>query len=168
MNNPVKIKEAQNTGDFLKAKELILEYIQWLGINGGETVRETLAAQNFDKEVEALPVTYGHPDGGLVIALKNDKPVGVAGIKRFNDKECEVKRMYVQPGNRGLGIGKLLLAHCIEIAKKLNYETIKLDTADFMSSAIKLYTDNGFVEIAAYRLNTHQQARYFELKLKKA
>ena len=75
--------------------------------------------------------------------------------------------MFVQPGSRGLGIGKLLLASCINIAKKLNYVTIKLDTADFMKSAIKLYTENGFVEIPAYRFNPYDEARYFELNLEK-
>jgi len=160
MEEPIKIREAQDTTDFLMAKELILEYVQWLGID--------LSFQNFDKEINTLQLTYSKPDGGLFIALRNDKAIGVAGIKRFSDTECELKRMYVQPGSRGLGIGKLLLAECIEIAKKLNYGTIKLDTAGFMKSAIKLYTDNGFAEIAAYRYNPYEVAMYFELNLRAA
>lgn len=158
MEELIQIKEVLDTADFLIAKELILEYVEWLGID--------LSFQNFDKEINTLQVTYSKPDGALFIALKNDKAVGVAGIKRFNEKECELKRMFVQTGSRGLGIGKLLLAKCIAIAKSLNYYTIKLDTADFMKSAIKLYTDNGFAEIAAYRYNPYDEARYFELNLK--
>ncbi len=157
MEEPIKIREVQDATDFLIAKELILEYVQWLGID--------LSFQNFDKEINTLQVTYSKRNGALFIALRNDKAVGVAGIKRFNGKECELKRMYVQPGSRGFGIGKLLLAECIEIAKKINYGTIKLDTADFMKSAIKLYTDNGFAEIAPYRYNPYDEARYFELNL---
>ena len=121
MENQIEIQEAQNAEDFLAAKELIPEYVKWLGID--------LSFQNFDKEMETIQATYGSPDGGLFIALRNAKAVGVAGVKRFNDKECEVKRMFVQPDNRGFGIGKLLLTKCIEIAKKLNYDTIKLDTS---------------------------------------
>ena len=158
MNHQIEIKEVKNETDFLVAKELILEYVKWLGID--------LSFQNFDKEINNLQVTYGEPDGGLCIGLRNKDAVAVAGIKRFNDRECELKRMFVQPGSRGFGIGKLLLTRCIEIAKKLNYDTIKLDTADFMKSAIKLYTDNGFVEIPAYRYNPYEEARYFELNLK--
>jgi len=108
---------------------------------------------------------YGDPDGGLVLARINDKAVGVAGIRKYADRECELKRMFVKPESRGLGIGKLLITACIEIAKKLNYDIIKLDTADFMKSAIKLYVDNGFIEIPAYRYNPHEAARYFELKI---
>ncbi len=159
MENQIEIKTAQNAADFLAAKELIFEYVKWLGMD--------LSFQNFDKEMETMQAMYGNPHGGLFIALRNGKAVGVAGIKRFNDKECEVKRMFVQPTSRGFGIGKLLLTECIEIARKLNYDTVKLDTIDFMKSAIKLYLNNGFVEIPAYRHNPHEEARYFELSLKK-
>ena len=158
MLNQIEIKRVKSEVDFLVAKELILEYVQWLGID--------LSFQNFEMEIDTLPMTYGEPDGGLFVALRNGKAVGVAGIKRFNEKECELKRMYVQPGSRGFGIGKLLLIECVAIAQKLNYDTIKLDTADFMKSAVKLYCDNGFVEIPAYRYNPYEEARYFELNLK--
>ena len=157
MKNQGEIIEVKNVTEFLQAKELILEYVKWLGID--------LSFQNFDEEIDTLQVTYGEPDGGLCLAIRNEKAVGVAGIKRFNESECELKRMYVQPGSRGFGIGKLLLNRCIKIARKLNYDTIKLDTADFMKSAIKLYTDNGFLEIPAYRYNPYEEAKYFELNL---
>lgn len=157
MENEVSIKIAITAADFLEAKALILEYVEWLGMD--------LSFQNFDKEMETLQEMYGPLNGGLFLAISNGKPVGVAGVRRFADKACEVKRMFVQPASRGLGIGKLLLTVCIEKAKSLRYELIKLDTADFMKPAIKLYTDHGFVEIPAYRHNPHEAARYFELEL---
>jgi len=158
MGNSIQLKEVETEEDFSKAKILILEYVTWLGID--------LSFQNFDHELNTLSETYSSPNGGLCIVLKDDKAVGIAGIKRFNETECEVKRMYVQPESRGLGIGKLLITHCIEIAKSLNYDTVKLDTADFMKSAIKLYIDSGFIEIPAYRHNPYEEARFFEMKLK--
>ncbi len=167
MSSQIIIKEAKTAADFLETKELIFEYVNWLGISGGEEAKVTLSAQNFEKEIETLHVTYSYPYGGILLALRNNKAVGVAGIKRFNDMECELKRMFVQPESRGLGIGKLLLTRCIELAQRLNYKTIKLDTLGFMKPAIKIYTDHGFVEIPAYRENTHKEARYFELDLKR-
>lgn len=157
MSNEVSIKTVVSAADFLAAKTLILEYVEWLGMD--------LSFQNFDKEMETLQQMYSPSKGGLFIAISNGKPVGVAGVRRFADKVCEVKRMFVQSGSRGLGIGKLLLTECIEKAKSLSYESIKLDTTDFMKPAIKLYTDHGFVEIPAYRHNPHEAARYFELVL---
>ncbi len=160
MENVIEIKPAQTKEDFLAAKKLIFEYVEWLGID--------LAFQNFDKEIETMPVTYGEPDGGLFIVLRNNVAVGVAGIKRFNKSECEIKRMFVQNDSRGFGIGKLLMTECISLAKRLNYEAIKLDTAGYMKSAIKLYEAHGFVEIPSYRHNPHEDAKYFELKLRRS
>jgi carbonic anhydrase len=157
VNHQIEIKIAQDAGDFLLARELILEYTEWLNFD--------LAFQGIDKEMASLPEMYGGREGGLVLAFFNGRAAGVAGIRKYAGRECELKRMFVKPESRGLGIGKRMLAACIEIAKKPNYEVIKLDTTDFMKSAIKLYKDYGFIEIPAYRYNPHEAARYFELKI---
>jgi len=153
----IEIRRAASESDFATAKDLILEYVQWLGFD--------LAFQNFDKEMEGLPAMYNEQDGGLFIAYVDGTAVGVAGLRRFSAKDGEVKRMFVKEQGRGLGVGKLLLTKCIEVARELQYDTIKLDTADFMTAAIHLYTRQGFVEIPAYRFNPHEHARYFEFRL---
>jgi carbonic anhydrase len=158
MSEVITIETAKSDVDFLTAKNLILEYVAWLGID--------LSFQNFNAEMETLTTTYSPPNGALFVALRDGSAVGVAGIKRFSDTVCEVKRMYVQPRGRGVGIGQRLLTHCIAMAKQLNYEMIKLDTSEHMKSAIKLYRQNGFVEISSYRYNPHEEARFFELDLK--
>ncbi len=158
--NNIEIIHVKSEPQFLIAKDLILAYVEWLGFD--------LAFQNFDKELQSIPTTYGNPNGCLFIAYVNEKAVGVAGIKRFNDTSCEVKRMFVHAENRGLGIGKMLLTSCINLAVELQYDSIKLDTAAFMHSAIKIYKDCGFVEISAYYSNPRDDARYFELVLKSA
>lgn len=138
---------------------LIREYAATLGFD--------LAFQNFDKEMTALSEMYNDNEGGLFIAYVDAKPVGVAGVRRFNTTDAEVKRMYVKTTVRGLGVGKLLLQKCIEAAAKLEYRAIKLDTTSDMKAAMKLYTAHGFVEIDAYRFNPQENARYFELVLTK-
>ena len=112
-----------------------------------------------------LPDMYNKQEGGLFIAYLDEQPVGVVGLRKFNQDESEVKRMYVKPDGRGMSIGKLLLNQCIQTAKDLKYKSIKLDTGDFMKAAIHLYLSQGFVEIPAYRFNPHEGAKYFELKL---
>jgi len=153
----IEIKIAKDSDDFIDAKTIILEYVEWLGMD--------LSFQNFDSEINNLSEMYCEPNGGLILATINDKTVGVVGIRKFENKDCELKRMFVKEDFRNLGIGRLLLEHAIELAKKLNYDTIKLDTSDTMKPAIKLYTDNGFKELQAYRYNPHESAKYFELKL---
>lgn len=159
MNRNVEIRLAQHPQDYLDAKQLIMEYVAWLGFD--------LAFQNFDKEMADLPAMYNKHDGGFFLAYLDGIPVGIAGVRRFSAADAEVKRMFVRDEAKGMGIGKLLLRKCIETSKDLNYNSIKLDTADFMNAAIKLYSDHGFVEIPAYRFNPHEHAKYFELDLKR-
>lgn len=158
MNHKIEIRRAQHPQDFADAKQLIMEYVAWLGFD--------LSFQNFDKEMADLPAMYNKHDGGFFLAYRDENPVGVAGLRRFSTADAEVKRMYVKDEAKGMGIGKLLLEKCIETAKALKYKSIKLDTADYMTAAIRLYTDYGFVEIPAYRFNPHDHAKYFELMLK--
>jgi putative acetyltransferase len=156
-NADIKIKTAKDSRDFIDGKAIILEYFNWLGLD--------LSFQNFDKEINNLAEMYSEPNGGLVLASLNDKTIGVTGIRRFENLDCELKRMFVSEDYRNLGIGRLLLEHAIEIARNLNYNKIKLDTSDTMKAAIKLYMDYGFEEISAYRYNPYDSVRYFELKL---
>jgi GNAT superfamily N-acetyltransferase len=153
----VTIKVCETSGDFSIAKELIIEYVGWIGFD--------LSFQDFDNEIDNLSKMYNEQDGGLVLAFVDAKAVGVAGVRRFGENGAEIKRMFVKGTNRGKGIGQLLLRKCIDLAKEIGYESIKLDTTDFMKTAIKLYQQNGFVEIPAYRYNPHEAARYFKLKL---
>jgi len=156
MNN-VFYKLAGNPEDYSLGKELILEYAGLLGID--------LCFQNFDKEIINLSDMYSHPEGGLIIAYVDDTAIGVAGIRKFENDVCELKRMYVKYDFRGKGIGRELLDSAIKLAGTLNYKTIKLDTLESMKSAIKLYIACGFVETLSYRHNPDESVRFFELKL---
>jgi putative acetyltransferase len=155
----IEIILASTERHFSDAQKLILEYVEWLNFD--------LSFQNFDLEMASLPAMYNIKDGGLFIVYSNGEPSGVIGLRRFSATDGEVKRMFVKETARGHGIGKLLLLKCIDTAKALRYASLKLDTADFMKAAHKLYIDHGFVEIPAYRFNPHEGARFFELDLRK-
>ena len=63
--------------------------------------------------------------------------------------EILMKRLFVQPEGRGLGLG-ISLVNLLDIAKSLGYTQIKLDTLPRMSEAIKLYTRLGFIPTTSY------------------
>lgn len=153
----IEIILARREDDFQAAKNLILDYVAWLGMD--------LSFQNVNAELADLPAMYAEPTGGLLLVTVNGQYAGVAGIRKFADGECELKRMFVRAEYRNLGLGHRLMTEALALAKHLGYETVKLDTADFIQAAIRLYRANGFVEIPPYRFNPHEQARYFELKL---
>lgn len=142
------------------AAKLFQEYATQLNVD--------LSFQNFEQELKDLKTQYAHPKGILYLAYdQHQNAVGCFGIRAFENTTCELKRMYLKASMRGMGIGKLLLTKAIEASKELGYNTMRLDTLPSMQSAIGLYQQMGFYEIAAYRFNPVVGTKYFEILLNK-
>lgn len=85
------------------------------------------------------------PRARLYIAEINSEPVGIGALRPLDAHEAEIKRMYVRPSSRGLGVGREILQRLIDDARALGYKTIRLDSARFMHEAHALYRSFGFV-----------------------
>ena len=118
-------------------KELFTEYTQML-IDGDSKFKEYLDIQNYDAEIEHLEKKYGPPEGRLYIAYVDSQPAGCIGLRRIDDENCEMKRLYVKPEYRGNGLGKILVERIIREAKGEGYRHMLLDTLPFLESALKL------------------------------
>lgn len=80
----------------------------------------------------------------------NDLPVGCGGLQLFGSEYGEVKRMYVRPGFRGLGLGKRMLAQLAAYAQSQGVQTLRLETGIHQREAIRLYEQMGFARIAPF------------------
>ena len=112
--------------------------------------------------MDGMPGRYAPPGGELLLARAPDDggdhgaPLGCVGLRNIppslssTSKTCEMKRLYVTPEARGLGLGQALLSSIIEIAQSRGYEEMRLDTLPDMKGAIALYERAGFVRIPAY------------------
>jgi GNAT superfamily N-acetyltransferase len=78
-----------------------------------------------------------------------------AALPKWSEGIAEMKRLYVQPRKRGMGIGKLLVEKVINQAKMIGYLQIRLDTIPGMDNAQALYRMIGFKEIPPYRYNAN-------------
>ena len=135
------------------ARSLFLEYAKELNVD--------LCFQGFAAELRDLPGKYGPPDGALLLATKDQRAVGCVALRRFTPTDAEMKRLYIQPPYRHLGIGRLL-ARCIaERARELGYRRVVLDTLVSMQGAQALYRCLGFVSIEPYYDNPLPGALYF-------
>ena len=159
MVEQIEFIQAGSVSEISEARELFLEYSEWLGLD--------LCFQNFEQELAELPGRYGAPDGRLLLAVSQRQVAGCVGLRRLDDGVCEMKRLYVRPKFRGLGIGRAMAVHLIEEARALNYSQMRLDTLPAqMGKAIKMYRSLGFREIEPYYHNPVKGALFLELSLK--
>ena len=90
--------------------------------------------------------------------------VGCGGLKRINDTTGEIKRMWVHPDWRGLGLGRRLLAELEAAAERMGYARVVLDTNETLTEAIALYDRAGYYSIERYNDNPYAQ-RWFAKEL---
>ena len=86
----------------------------------------------------------------VVVAYVNNEAVGCGAIKEYSTDAVEVKRMYVQPHNRGKGIASEILMALEAWAAELNYAKCVLETGKKQPEAIRLYHKNGYAVISNY------------------
>lgn len=155
----MRISQAGSPDGWADAERLVRAYLAELPFE--------IDFQDLDRELAALSTEYGPPDGAALLAFDEDgTPVGVVGVRRFDGRDAELKRMYVAPAVRGTGVGRALGEAAVAVAGSLGYERLLLDTVDTMAAAIATYTAIGFQEIEPYRHNPLAGARYFAYDLR--
>ncbi|MFF0387759.1 GNAT family N-acetyltransferase [Kitasatospora sp. NPDC004615] len=90
------------------------------------------------------------PRGLFLVARLHGEPVGCAGLKLPSGAPAEIKRMWVAPSSRGLGLGRRFLTELETRAARQGFEVLRLDTNKALTAAIGLYHSSGFQEVAAF------------------
>jgi GNAT superfamily N-acetyltransferase len=130
--------------DLAAAIALFRAYAASLGVD--------LAYQDFEAELAAMPGKYAPPTGELLLARGVDgAPLGCVGLRPIDPAGCcEMKRLYVSPDARGMGLGRALVEAVLEAALRLGFRELRLDTLPDMADAQALYARMGFARIAPY------------------
>lgn len=100
-----------------------------------------------DAEVKTMSQHYKNENASrYLVASIEGHLVGGSGVASFNNSNeiCELRKLFLLPESRGLGIGKKLTEDCLEYAKSKGYKKCYLDTLTSMKSAIFLYEKLGF------------------------
>lgn len=128
-----------------------------------------LCFQNFEEELANLPGDYNQPRGTLLLARINDEVAGCCALRPLDSVDypnaCEMKRLYVRPAFRSLGLGRLLAEAIMDSARMADYDCILLDTLDDMEAARALYVELGFQEVPPYYHNPIAGAHYLKAEL---
>ena len=141
-----ELLEARAPVDIAHARRLFRAYANWLGVD--------LCFQGFERELAELPGCYAPPAGRLLIARVGGEIVGCVGLRPLETGVCEMKRLWVEPGFAGHGVGRALAEAIIAAARQIGYQRMRLDTLPArMPAAQHLYAALGFREIPAYYHN---------------
>jgi DNA-binding MarR family transcriptional regulator/ribosomal protein S18 acetylase RimI-like enzyme len=90
------------------------------------------------------------PAGLFLVATLHTEPVGCGALKLHPGAPAEIKRMWVAPSVRGLGLGRRLLAELEARAAAHGVRVVRLETNQALGEAIGLYRAAGYREVAAF------------------
>ena len=142
-------------------RQLFQEYAAQLGVD--------LCFQNFAQELRELPGEYAAPRGALLVARVGDTLAGCCALRPLDTTDypnaAEMKRLFVRPAYRGLGLGRLLAEGILDAARQSGYDCVLLDTLDDMEAARALYEELGFEEVPPYYFNPIAGAHYLKADL---
>ena len=123
--------------DFLKLCEELDSFLNHA--IGGEEKRE-----KYKKFNHADTMDY------VIIAYVNKEPAGCGALRKYSDKEIEVKRIFVRETYRGKHIGSMIIEALITQAEQMGFQRMILETGVFLSASVHLYQQYGFEVIKNY------------------
>jgi GNAT superfamily N-acetyltransferase len=160
-NLPFRFVEATGPADLDRVRSLLRAYAEEFA----GSIAEALCHQGFESELASLPGRYAPPGGRLLLAINDTRAIGCVGLRDLGDGLCEMKRLYVPPDGRGLGVGRALVGEIIGWARRAGYARMRLDSTPGMVAALSLYRSLGFLEIPRYHEDAVHGAVYLELDL---
>ena len=106
-------------------------------------------------------------EGVAFFVMRHDGvPAGCGGVQFYGTEYGEIKRMYIRPRFRGLGLGRLMLDHLADHARRHGVGMLRLETGIHQRAAIRLYESEGFVStppFGAYREDP--LSRFYEKRI---
>jgi DNA-binding MarR family transcriptional regulator/GNAT superfamily N-acetyltransferase len=108
--------------------------------------------RGFDPSVgaTALPHEVRPPAGEFFVAYLHGEAIGCGAVKYHPGEPTEIKRMWIAPEARGLGLGRRLLEHLEACARASGARVAHIETSSVLSEALALYRSAGWVEVPAF------------------
>ena len=117
-----------------KVKELVLGVLKEQGFEFDS---------NKDFDLDNIDRYYLQSGGVFYVGVVDGAIIGTSAVRRIDDEQCEIKRIYVKKDFRGRKYGKELFLKALEFARQ-NYSIAVLKTDAKLTDAIRLYLNNGF------------------------
>jgi ribosomal protein S18 acetylase RimI-like enzyme len=117
-----------------------------------------------DRSISADADELTEPQGLLLLARRDGDPVGCGALKLHENEPAEIKRMWVAPSARGMGLGRRLLEELEERARRRGSTKVMLETNRSLTEAIALYRSAGYREVEPFNDEPYAH-HWFEKRL---
>jgi DNA-binding MarR family transcriptional regulator/GNAT superfamily N-acetyltransferase len=108
--------------------------------------------RTFDPSIGATaqPDEVRPPAGAFFVAYLHGEPIGCGAVKHHPDAPAEIKRMWIAPQARGLGLGRRLLGTLESCARDTGASVARIETNSDLTQALTLYTSAGWTEVEPF------------------
>jgi len=108
--------------------------------------------RGFDPSVgaTALPHEVRPPAGEFHVVYLRGEAIGCGAVKHHPGEPAEIKRMWLSPDARGLGLGRRLLEHLEERARAGGARVAHIETSAVLDEALALYASTGWVDVPPF------------------
>ena len=110
------------------------------------------STRGFDPSVgaTALPHELRAPAGAFFVVYLQGEAIGCGAVKHHADSPAEIKRMWVAPRVRGLGLGRRLLENLETCARAGGAQVARIETSAVLGEALALYSSTGWIEVPPF------------------
>jgi putative acetyltransferase len=111
----------------------------------------------YDPTTDALYQLFQSPGSSYLVAEENGELIGGAGIFPSDGLPagvCELVKMYLHKNARGKGLGRTMINECLDLAKKMGYKKVYLETMPELKKAVSVYEKFGFTYLTGPMGNT--------------
>ena len=102
--------------------------------------------ESSDRDLRDVQASYISNRGAFRVLVDGEFIFGMYGLRNEGEAVTELRKMYLDPSQKGKGYGKLMLEDAIRLAKSLGFRRITLETNEVLVEAIGLYRSYGFIE----------------------
>ncbi len=157
IERPIEIRAASFPADRSAVLEIFSEYVA--------SPKADLTFQDYTREFAQLPGSYAGPCGCILLAWAAGELAGCAALRPVDAVIGEMKRVYVRPLARGLGLGRQLVTTLIAQARNAGYHELRLDVLPEFTAARALYAQLGFLPAAPVSHNPIPGTAFLGLSL---
>jgi GNAT superfamily N-acetyltransferase len=148
----IEIVEARTPEQFAAAATLIREFMAWARIRHDKDAWavDMYFGTEIAAELAELAERFPPPQRAVLLALADGEPAATVILDRFDDRICRMRRLFVREAAQGRGIGRMLTASLIALARERGYGAMRLETSIYLKEAQALYRSFGFREVPCY------------------